>query len=160
MTRTTSITSSFERHASARDSVWYFGDLMTMLASGEETGGRFVIFELSIKYNLEPPAHTHTREDEMIYMLEGNMTFTIGATEQIASAGSFVFLPRGIKHSWRVHGEQARVLIMFVPSGLEHFFAALSEPAGGNVEAQPTATMTKMLALADEYGLIFPRQKR
>jgi quercetin dioxygenase-like cupin family protein len=158
LTRTTSITNSFERHASARDLVWYFGDLMTMLASGEETGGRFAIFELFITYNLEPPAHTHTREDEMIYVLDGKITLTIGGSELTAAAGSFVFLPRGIKHSWCVQGEQARLLMMFVPSGLEHFFASLSEPAGDKLEAQPTA-MTKMLALADDYGLIFPRQK-
>ena len=159
MTRTTSITTSFERHAAPRDSKLLCGNLLTILASGEETGGRFAILELAIKHNLEPPAHTHTREDEMVYVLEGKITFTIGGSEQTASAGSFVFLPRGIKHSWCVHDEQARVLMMFVPSGLEQFFVQLSETLEGNNEMQPREAMTKMLALADEYGLIFPRQK-
>ena len=95
----------------------------------------------------------------MVYVLEGKITFTIGGSEQMASAGSFVFLPRGIKHSWCVHDKQARVLMMFVPSGLEQFFVQLSETLEGNNEMQPREAMTKMLALADEYGLIFPRQK-
>jgi quercetin dioxygenase-like cupin family protein len=159
LSQTNSITNSFERRASAREPTLICGHRLSHLASGQDTGERFALLEVQTTKNLEFPAHTHTREDEMIYLLEGDLTFQVGGSELEASAGSFVFLPRGIKHSCRVKSEQARLLMMFIPSGLEHFFFNLACTIQSDTVLEPRDAMKQMLSLADEYGLIFPKQK-
>jgi quercetin dioxygenase-like cupin family protein len=142
--------------------MWYRGDLFTFLAEGQDTGGRFTLIEFAPKRGLEPPPHTHTHEDEAYYVLDGELTFTVGDQELRATAGSFVFLPRGVQHAWRIHNEEARLLMMFAPSGLENFFKALADPVVGedlHNAPQTRPDMAKMRALADQYGLIFPSPK-
>jgi hypothetical protein len=90
------------------------------------------------------------------------LTFVVGEQEIAAQAGSFVFLPRGIQHVWRIHTPEAKLLMMFSPSGLENFFKELAEPVAGDDlhnAPQTRPDMAKMRALADQYGLIFPSPK-
>ena len=95
--------SSYERHASRENSMWYRGDLFTFLAEGKDTNGRFTLIEFAPKRGLEPPPHTHSNEDEAYYVIEGELTFTVGDTVIEAKAGSFVMLPRGTKSTRRVN---------------------------------------------------------
>ena len=159
MTQTLPALATYERHADRAHSMWYRGDLFTFLATGEDTGGRYTIIEFAPKRGLEPPPHTHTREDEAYYVLDGELTFAVGDRSIPAQAGSFVFLPRGIQHAWRIHTPEARLLMTFTPAGLEHFFMALADPVVGDDlhnAPQSRPDMARMRALADEYGLIFP----
>ena len=156
------IVSNYERHASREGSMWYRGDLFTFLAEGKDTNGRFTLIEFAPKRGLEPPPHTHSNEDEAYYVIEGELTFTVGETVIEAKAGSFVMLPRGIRHMWKIHTPEARLLMMFMPSGLEEFFKALADPVEGedlHNAPQTRPDMAKMLSLANQYGLIFgPKQ--
>ena len=94
----------------------------------------------------------------MKYVLAGELTVTIGAQHVAAGPGSFVFLPRGIRHSWRIHTEAARLLMIFAPAGMEGFFKQLALPVeGDDMHTAPRTRphMVKMFALAHQYGLIF-----
>ncbi|MBK9018058.1 MAG: cupin domain-containing protein [Saprospiraceae bacterium] len=51
---------------------------------------------------MEPPPHTHQHEDETYYLLEGEMLFRIGEAEFVGKAGDFVFLPRQLRHEFKV----------------------------------------------------------
>jgi glyoxylate utilization-related uncharacterized protein len=70
-----------------------------------------------------------------LYVIEGEMRFKVGDELQSAPTGSFVFIPRGARHTWQNVGrEPARMLIHFTPSGMERFFdefAALEAPDPG-----------------------------
>ena len=72
----------------------------------------------------------------MLYVLEGLLRVKLEATIEDAPAGSFVFIPRGIPHTWQNAGEgPARILILFTPAagGMEQFFersARLDDDAG------------------------------
>jgi len=150
--------SSYERHASREHSMWYRGDLFTFMAEGKDTNGRFTLIEFAPKRGLEPPPHTHTNEDEAYYVLEGEVTFTVGEEVIEAKTGSYVMLPRGIRHMWKIKTPEARLLMMFTPSGLEEFFKALADPVvGDDIHNAPQSLpdMKKMLSLADQYGLKF-----
>jgi hypothetical protein len=90
--------------------------------------------------------HTHTREDEAFYVLEGELTFQVGDQTINAPVGTFVFSPRGIQHSFRVTSEtNARRLTLITPAGFEEFF-----------KTPPPSDPTAMRALAERFGLQLP----
>jgi uncharacterized RmlC-like cupin family protein len=82
--------------------------------------------------------HTHAGEDESWYVLEGALRFRLGDEIADAPAGSFVFVPRGTPHCFQnVGAEQARIIVMFTPSGMERFFDrfATLPPGPGDPDA-------------------------
>jgi quercetin dioxygenase-like cupin family protein len=92
-------------------------------AAAADTAGAFSVIEIVQRRGGEPPLHVHHREDEAFYLLEGAMTFHVGARRLAATTGSFVFLPRDVPHSFTVDGDgTARVLQLCSPPGVEEFF--------------------------------------
>src|SRR5688572_27294333 len=98
-------------------------------ASVASTGGMFTLIETRTTGGA--PLHVHTREDEYFYVLEGTITVRLGDERFEAGARSFVFLPRNIPHEWDVVGEEATLLMMTTPAGLDTFL--------GEFHAAPTA---------------------
>jgi quercetin dioxygenase-like cupin family protein len=119
----------YVRSAEPGNSFWYVGQLMSALAEGEDTGGRLTVYEILFPPDSGPPLHVHEREDEAFYVIEGGLSVRMGDEEFGAPAGSFVFQPRGIPHTFRSSSEGARVLLLVVPSGFESYFHVLSRPA-------------------------------
>jgi mannose-6-phosphate isomerase-like protein (cupin superfamily) len=77
-----------------------------------------------------PALHRHANEDEFMYVLEGRLRFRLDETDHTAPAGSFVFIPRGVPHTWQNAGDgHARILFVFRPGspGMEHFFERSAE---------------------------------
>ena len=99
---------------------------------GEQADGSLTAFETVVAAGEGPPLHTHAHEDETLYVLEGEVRFKVGDELHAAPPGSFVFVPRGMRHTFQnVGDEPARILIHFTPSGMERFFdrfAELDEP--------------------------------
>jgi len=74
-------------------SVWYSGHLMTFLATAEDTQGKFALIEAVARKGNVPPPHIHHREEETFYVLEGEMTFSVGGQTIKATPGTMVCLP-------------------------------------------------------------------
>jgi mannose-6-phosphate isomerase-like protein (cupin superfamily) len=72
---------------------------ITHKVTSESFGGAFTIIEAGIPPGEMIPPHTHTREDECNFVLEGELTFDIGGEIVVAPAGSFVIKPRGVYHA-------------------------------------------------------------
>ena len=102
------------------------------------------------------PLHVHRREDEWFYVIEGEVTFWVGGTVIVAPAGSFVFGPKGIPHTFLVSSDTARFLLVTEPAGFEHFVRAIAEPAARR-EIPPPATeppdVAALTATAADYGI-------
>jgi quercetin dioxygenase-like cupin family protein len=73
------------------------------------------------------PIHTHTREDETIYVLDGAITAFVADQRIEVGAGSYAALPKNVPHGLRVRGEEARLLITLEPAGAEYFFVPRDE---------------------------------
>ena len=104
-----------------------FGEGTVLLrATAKTTGGALTIFE-EIPPLLDTPLHTHSNEDELFYILEGEHVVQRGETELHVGPGDAVFLPRGVPHAQRrvVPGE-GRLLVVCTPAGLEDFFRDLA----------------------------------
>src|SRR3954470_11268457 len=77
------------------------GDVYRFLATGEDTNGKYALWEAIVPPGGGPPPHVHSREEEGFYVLEGEITFTIGEESHVATAGSFANLPVGTPHSFK-----------------------------------------------------------
>ena len=108
------------------------GGDVTQLALGDQSGGALTAFEASAPPGQGPPLHVHITEDEVISVLEGELRVSLDGTVHEAAAGSFVFIPRGVAHTWQAVGDQpARFVFMFTPAapGMEQFFTRAAELA-------------------------------
>jgi quercetin dioxygenase-like cupin family protein len=136
---------------------WWLGGLATVKATGEETGGRYTLVEV-LEPEGEAPPHVHHREDEGFWVLEGEVTFEVGEEKIKASAGSFVFGPKGVPHRYTVESGPARMLFLLSPAGFEGFIYATSEPAKERTlppqpEGPPSeAEMEQLATVARQYG--------
>ena len=135
---------------------WFFGGLTTIKADGVETGGRVMVTEQLAPRGSGSPLHVHHNEDEWFYVTEGELTFWVGGQVITATAGSFVYGPRDIPHTFAVTSEQARFLLVTEPAGLERFVRAGSEPAHTlTIPAPPSdpPDPPQLAALAGNYGM-------
>lgn len=136
---------------------WGPGELMTFLITGEETGGAFFLADISVAPGGGTPPHIHHREDESFRLLEGTLTVQVGGNTITASSGDFVYLPRGVAHSFRNTGEvPVKALVLTAPAGLEGFFMDVFEPALDPSAVPPAmgkAMIDRAIAAGPKYGL-------
>lgn len=87
--------------------------------SGELRPGRGAAFtEFATRRGEEPPDHTHPTEDEIFYVLSGELTFRCGGASFHVGDGGFVYLPQGIKHGYTIHSEETvRLIAVTFPTG-------------------------------------------
>ena len=140
----------------AGDARWFLGALATIKASGETTGGGLSVTEFWAPRGHGSPLHVHRNEDEWFYVLSGELTFWIDGTVTTATAGSFVYGPRDVPHTFAVSSEEAQFLVVTEPAGFENFLLELSQPAQSRTlppaSVEPPALET-LVATAANYGL-------
>lgn len=126
------------------------GDHMTVRLAAEDTGGRFTLVEQANEPGTGIPMHVHEREDELFHVLEGQMEFRVGAELMTATAGTTVFLPRNVPHTWMVVGSApAKTLLSIFPGGAENMWQELSDlPAG-------PPDMQQVVEICARYGVKF-----
>lgn len=96
--------------------VYRFGVEFTVKAGEVRTGSGVACLEYITRQGEEPPDHTHATEDEMFYVLEGDISFRCGAETFDLSKGGFIFLPRGIEHGYTIRDENpVRLLVITAP---------------------------------------------
>jgi quercetin dioxygenase-like cupin family protein len=139
------------------------------MIGGEETWGNFALVEHPIKPRaLAAPMHTHEREDEYTYVLEGEIGVQVGDEVRVGRPGDLVFKPRGVPHAfWNAGDTMARALEIISPAGFERYFAELAplfppanqgpldEEAVGAVRAKYglEMDMSSIPILAERYSL-------
>jgi Cupin domain len=89
-------------------------------------------------------------------VIEGELTLWVDGETIVAPAGSFVFGPKGLPHTFIVSSDQARFLLVTEPAGFEQFMRAAGEPAA-RLEIPPPATeppdVAALTAAAAEFGI-------
>jgi mannose-6-phosphate isomerase-like protein (cupin superfamily) len=117
----------------------------SLKASRRSTLGSLTLIESDT--NGGAPPHVHEREDEAMYVLEGEIVVHCGDEEFKAGPHAFVFMPRGLKHDWDVVGDRAVLLILASPAGLEEFLA----------QFHAASDWAERDRVAERHGLTFPR---
>ena len=138
------------------ESLWFLGSHVLIKASAETTAGRVAVIEHLTPRGLGSPLHVHHREDEWFYVIEGELTVWVGGRVINAPAGSFVYGPRDIPHTFMVSSETARYLLVTEPGDFAGFMRKLAEPASEPVIPPPATEPPDVAALAQvaaEYGI-------
>ena len=138
------------------EALWSFGVLATIKASSETTDSRVAVIEHLAPQGAGSPLHAHRREDEWFYVTEGALTFWVGGEVIEAPAGSFVYGPRDIPHTFLVSSPAARFLVVTEPAGFERFMRAMGQPAPTLTippPAAPPSDLAPLVAAAAEYGI-------
>src|SRR6266446_3775299 len=110
--RETKVTRAVTRQPGEGRTVAVVGDVYRFLATGNDTNGKYAIWEAIVLPGGGPPPHVHSREEEGFYVLDVEITFTIGDKRLTAGAGIFANMPVGTLHSFKNEsGKPARMLI-------------------------------------------------
>jgi quercetin dioxygenase-like cupin family protein len=155
----TTTTTVLARDSSDRPATWALGSLFETLASGDETGGAFGLSLVTQPAGAATPLHVHTGEAEAFYLLDGTMTYRAGEQTYQLSQGSFIYLPTGIPHAFRVTGTSpARFLAIVTPGGLMNLYDETGRPADQRVLPEPDdgqlqADIARWLGATARYGI-------
>ena len=82
-----------ESGAREERSFWGPGDRYTFLVTGEESGGSMFALDCVVGVGGGPPPHRHLAEDELFYVFEGSISFTMGDETRVIGPGQSAFVP-------------------------------------------------------------------
>lgn len=109
----------------------FLNHLMTTKVSADASGGQLTAMEFVGERGFGPPLHLHDQEDELFYIVDGEIRFSCGDVEAVHTAGATVWLPRGRPHQFQILSDTARVFQVTTPGRFDTFVAALGRPIDG-----------------------------
>ena len=124
------------------------GFRMLVKASEADTGSAFSLLEADEPADFGPPLHIHEAAAEAFYVLEGEYIMFIEGEEFTCPAGSFIYIPAGLVHGFRVGKVASRKLNLYSPAAMVGYFDELSAAiAQGNVDPE------ELSKIALRYGM-------
>ncbi len=130
-----------------------FTGTSTFLATGEDTGGQFSFFDLTVRPNGGgPPPHIHSNQDEAFYTLT-KLQLLLGNETKVVEPGTFLYVPKGRRHQFlNTTTTTGRLLALTFPSGFEGFFAEEGRPIIDISNPPPPRTdFTEIAPIGDKY---------
>ena len=118
----------FTANASNLEKITAMGGHWTVLADGKQTGGCYCLLEVSFRKGIVIAPRIYKEKDEMIYVLDGNLSFLLGDRVVKAGTGSLVYIPSGTVYSARVDSEEAHCLNLHTRSGFEELVQYVGRP--------------------------------
>jgi len=145
------------------NSVAFAGGSYRVLISGEQTNNEFAVIDMIVPPQSGPNPHAHAAIQESFYIIEGVLTFRTETQHYLAGKGAFIEIPLGgAIHNFKNETDNnAHVLCMVAPSGMEKMFLELGEPVeAGEIRPMTPPTpeaLVRIKAVAEKYGQeLFP----
>jgi|SRR5690349_18578455 mannose-6-phosphate isomerase-like protein (cupin superfamily) len=138
--------------------LWILGDIYTVKISGDETKGRYSVWEIEVAPHNGPPLHKHSMEDEAWYVLEGDFLFHYSSKETKIGKGQFIYAPRGEFHTYKnIGSDSGKLMLIISPPKFEKFFKEIGIPIEDKMSFQlPMITddvIQNVVKTAARYGL-------
>jgi uncharacterized cupin superfamily protein len=121
------------------------------LVDGSQTAS-LGIFELTVPPNSNvPPPHSHSNNEEIVYILEGTLRYAVGSDTRDLTAGQSMQTPRGTVHAFsNPFGSVARALIIQSPDiGTQYF-----KDVAAVVNTGGPPDKVALVAVMSRYGLV------
>lgn len=120
---------------------------MSVKATAQQTTDAFTLLEADEPPGFGPPMHIHRDAAEAFYILSGEYIIFVRDDEVACPAGSFIYIPAGVPHGFRVGSQPSRKLNLYTPAAMVGYFDELSAAlAKGAADAD-------LSDIADRYGL-------
>lgn len=127
---------------------------MVHKVGAKDSGGALTIEEWGLPPGGLIPPHTHTREDECNFVLEGELTCDVDGEVMVAPPGSYVLKPRGVPHAlYNAGSETVRVLEILTPGGFESYFDEYEKIAASDLDEDERRKARA--ELGERYGVIW-----
>lgn len=121
---------------------------VTVKASEKETAGVVSVLENDEPPGFGPPIHVHHDCAEAFYVLAGEYIMHLDGREVVCPAGSFVFIPRGVRHGFRVGDVPSRKLNFYFPASMVGYFDDLAE-----VLHRDTVSESELAGIAEAHQM-------
>jgi quercetin dioxygenase-like cupin family protein len=149
---------AYKRSPALENSTWYKGILASQLAASSDTEGAFDLIESKMRKGTEPPPHVHDREDELFYILSGEMKVFADGQVFTVSAGESVFLPRKAPHAYLIESAEVHLLALMTPGGFFNAINKMNAPARtmeipSDTETYATVDLTETMGVFLKYGV-------
>ncbi len=122
---------------------------MTVKAEAADTESAFTLLEADEPPGFGPPMHVHQDAGEAFYVVAGEYVIFVEEEEHSCPAGSFVYIPRGVRHGFRVGSVQSRKLNIYVPGAMVGYFDELSAADSSGEAPDPD----KLAAIAARHAM-------
>jgi len=121
------------------------------LVDGARQGG-LGVFEMSVPPGANvPPPHSHTENEECVYVLDGVLRYRVDDVTRDLGPGEWMSTPRGSVHHFSNSGtETVRALVILTPDIGEQYFRDVAAV----VDAGGPPDRAKLLAVMGRYGLV------
>ena len=129
---------------------WLDGGRLTMLLDGPATNGQLMMGRFHVRKGEAPPYHKHLHEDEIFLLIKGTALVWYDDQEYELTEGGVVYLPKGVPHAYRIVSDEADLLMLNTPAGVEGMFRetgrdmSTPRPEGFKVEPDPQ--------ISEKYG--------
>ena len=103
----------------AKAEKYKFGsDTIALLLEGKNTSGQYTLTQDSFSKGFKVPKHSHSKNTETFYVLEGKVQFTVDKKDYQLTEGMVIYLPPGSDHSLLALTD-SKMLMIYSPSGFE-----------------------------------------
>jgi quercetin dioxygenase-like cupin family protein len=122
------------------------------LIDGVESGAGMGAFELTVPPGARvPPAHSHSDNEEIVYVLEGTLRYSVGEETRDLNPGERMYTPRGSVHAFsNPHARPAKALVMLSPDIGAQYFRDVAEVVGAPGKPDPA----RLVDVMTRYGLV------
>ena len=114
--------------------------------------GSLGIFELTVPVASNvPPPHSHSNNEEIVYVLEGTLRYSVGADTRDLAPGQSMHTPKGTVHAFsNPHDATARALIVMSPDIGAQYFKDIAAVVNSGGPPDKSA----LIAVMSRYGLV------
>ncbi|MEI6622584.1 MAG: cupin domain-containing protein [Actinomycetes bacterium] len=140
------------------DAWWFLATRMTTLVDKTQSSGGLTLLMCEGPAGFGPPRHIHKSEDEAFFLLDGAMHVRCGDQQWDLEPGGFVWLPRGIEHTFIIT-KPGKCLQLTTPAGFESFVQDIGiRPNGPGLPppSEPDIPRLAASSAAHGYDLVGP----
>ena len=104
------------------------------IVDGVEQGAASGMFELTVPPGARvPPAHGHRDNEEIVYVLDGVLRYSVDGVERDLASGEHMRTPRGSVHAFsNPHAETARAMVVLTPDIGAQYFRDIADLAAAS----------------------------
>jgi quercetin dioxygenase-like cupin family protein len=113
----------------AMQPLWFIDNLVHIHVDSDAGGGAIALLDERGRRGNMPPLHVHRRDDEIFFVLAGEVTLFVGGEQTVLGPGQSALAPRDVPHAYRVESDEAHWLVITTPAGFDIFVREVSNPA-------------------------------